>query len=175
MFQTTPAAVFQGLLRQGQADAVAWMQGGASWPQVAGSVRFYRTPYDGVLVEAQIFGLPNIQIPGSSDFYGMHIHEYGDCTRPFTQAGDHYNPGKTLHPQHAGDLPPLLGNQGYAYMVFYDKRFLVDQIVGKSVIIHEMADDFHTQPSGDSGGRIACGVIRYADGRQPQAGGRGQS
>ena len=165
MFQTTPAIVFLQILRQGQPEAAAWIQGSASWPQTAGSVRFYRTPYDGVLVEAQIFGLPNIRTQGSSDFYGMHIHEYGDCTRPFAQAGNHYNPGQTAHPQHAGDLPPLLGNQGYAYTVFYDKRFLLDEIVGKSVIIHRMADDFHTQPSGDSGDRIGCGVIRYTGNR----------
>ncbi len=165
MYQTTPAISFLQILRQGQPDAAAWIQGSASWPQTAGSVKFYKTPYEGVLVEAQIFGLPNIQTPGSTDFYGMHIHEYGDCTRPFSRAGDHYNPGQLAHPQHAGDLPPLLGNQGYAYLVFYDKRFRLEEIIGRSVIIHSMPDDFRTQPAGDSGERIGCGVIRSADGR----------
>ena len=165
MFQTTPAIVFLQILRQGQPEAVAWIQGSDSWPQVAGSVKFYKTPYEGVLVEAQIFGLPNIRVPGSSDFYGMHIHENGDCTRPFSQAGDHYNPEQLAHPQHTGDLLPLLGNQGYAYLVFYDKRFRLEEIVGRSVLIHRMPDDFRTQPSGDSGERIGCGIIRYTDGR----------
>ena len=138
------------------------MQGNASQPQLAGSVKFYQTSYGGVLIEAEIFGLPGINIPGSSSFYGMHIHEHGDCTRPFGQTGDHYNPGNLPHPQHAGDLPPLLGCQGYAYLVCYDKRFFVDDILGRSVVIHSMADDFTSQPSGNSGNKIGCGVIRAA-------------
>ena len=66
----------------------------------------------------------------------------------------------TMHPSHAGDLVPLLGNQGYAYLVFYDKRFTIDDIIGRSVIIHRNPDDFATQPSGNSCEKIACGVIR---------------
>ncbi|MBT9777985.1 superoxide dismutase family protein, partial [Clostridium sp. MCC353] len=81
----------------------------------------------------------------------------------FAHTGEHYNPTNQPHPDHAGDLPPLLGNQGYAWTSFYDKRFTVDQIMGRAVIIHQKADDFTSQPSGNSGEKIACGVIRPAD------------
>lgn len=161
MYQATPSSIFLQILNENQPKAIAWVNGNASQPQLSGSVKFYETPYGGVLIEAQVFGLPNINMPGSSSFYAMHIHEVGNCTRPFNQTGDHYNPGNTLHPQHAGDLPPLLGNQGYAYQVFYDKRFRIPDVVGRSLIIHAMADDFHTQPSGNSGDKIGCGVIHY--------------
>lgn len=161
MYQPTPADHFLYLLNQGQPRAIAWMQGNASQPQLSGSVKFYQTSYGGVLVEAEIFGLPNIGTPGSSDYYAMHIHETGNCARPFDQTGNHYNPTNMPHPQHAGDMPPLLGNQGYAYQVFYDKRFSIDEIVGRSVIIHSHADDFMTQPSGNSGDKIGCGTIRF--------------
>lgn len=160
MYQPTPADTFLYLLNRGQSDAIAWMQGNMSWPQLAGSVKFYETSYGGILIEAQIFGLPGIETPGSSSFFGMHIHEHGNCARPFNQTGDHYNPSGMPHPQHAGDLPPLLGNQGYAYQVFYDKRFTLEEIIGRSVVIHRMADDFMTQPSGNSGDKIGCGTIR---------------
>lgn len=160
MYQPTPASHFQYLLTHTSPAAVAWITGNDSQPQLGGSVKFYQTSYGGVLVEAEIFGLPHAGTPGSSSFFGMHIHESGNCAKPFDQTGNHYNPGKTLHPQHAGDLPPLLGNQGYAYLVFYDKRFFVDNILGRSVVIHSMADDFTSQPSGNSGEKIGCGVIR---------------
>ena len=65
-----------------------------------------------------------------------------------------------MHPQHTGDMIPILGNQGYAWTSFYDKRFKIPEIIGRSVIIHAMPDDFMTQPSGASGVRIGCGVIR---------------
>ena len=55
---------------------------------------------------------------------------------------------------------PLMGNQGYAWLAFYDKRFSIPEILGRSVIIHAMPDDFRTQPSGDAGEKIGCGVIR---------------
>lgn len=163
MYQPTPSSHFQYLLSHTSPSAIAWIHGNASQPQLAGSVKFYQTSYGGVLIEAEIFGLPNIHMTGSSNFYGMHIHEHGDCTMPFTQTGNHYNPGNMPHPQHAGDLPPLLGNQGYAFQVFYDKRFFVDDILGRSVVIHSMADDFNSQPSGNSGDKIGCGVINPVD------------
>ena len=90
----------------------------------------------------------------------MHIHQFGECSDNFSKTGEHYNPENNLHPSHAGDLLPLLANQGYAWSAFYDKRFTIDEIIGKSVIIHSGPDDFTTQPSGNAGIKIGCGEIR---------------
>lgn len=158
--QQTPRLPFTELLSRNMPQAVAWVTGGHITPGLSGLVKFYDTPYGGTLVEAEVFGLPNISIPGSTDFYAMHIHEFGDCSQNFTKTGDHDNPTGQPHPDHRGDLLPLLGNQGYAWLAFYDKRFQVADIIGHSVIIHEHQDDFTTQPSGDSGRKIGCGVIR---------------
>ena len=101
-----------------------------------------------------------VRIPNSTNFYGMHIHEYGDCTLPFDRTGEHYSYREAVHPQHSGDLIPLMGNQGYAWTAFYDKRITIPEIIGRSVVIHAMPDDFMTQPSGNSGMKIGCGIIR---------------
>ena len=156
----TPSMEFIRLMRSGAPDATAYVKGNQNHPGLAGTVNFYATSYGGVLIAAEIFGLPNITKPESVDFYGFHIHEHGDCTLPFDRTGDHYNPDGDKHPSHAGDLPPLLGNQGYAFLVAYDKHFRLPDIIGRSVIIHDKPDDFTTQPSGNSGTKIACGVIR---------------
>lgn len=139
---------------------MAWISGNDTHPSLSGLVRFYNTPFGGVLIDAEIFGLPNQNTEGSSDFYAMHIHEFGDCTIPFDKTGDHYNPTHEQHPEHAGDLLPLLGNSGYAWLSFYNKRFSIADILGRSVIIHAKRDDFTTQPSGNAGEKIGCGVIR---------------
>lgn len=160
MYQFTPRLSFLPILEENSPQAVAWVRGSTRISPVSGLVKFFRTPYDGVLVEAEVFGLPNVSEQGSTRFYAMHIHEFGDCSDNFSKTGDHYNPADLPHPDHAGDLIPLLSNQGYAWSAFYDKRFSIDEILGRSVIIHAMPDDFMTQPSGNSGEKIACGVIR---------------
>ena len=161
--QATPATTFTQLLFQDHPGAIAWINGNKNYPGLNGLVKFYHTTYGGVLVEAQIFNLPDVNLPGSSNFYAMHIHETGDCGDAFDNTGMHYNPQNTEHPNHAGDMPPLLSNQGYAYSVFYDKRFTIQEIIGRAVIIHEKPDDFTTQPSGNSGAKIGCGVIKWVD------------
>ena len=80
-------------------------------------------------------------------------------TDEFANAKTHYNPQNCPHPYHAGDLPPLLENNGYCYMSIFLNKFKVKDIIGKVVIIHDMPDDFTTQPSGNSGTKIACGKI----------------
>ena len=140
MADITPGMIFTDTLRNGKPEALAWIRGNAQNPQLSGVVKFYTTPYSGVLVEAEIFGLPNIATQFSSDFYAMHIHEKGDCTMPFDRTGGHYNPANEPHPDHAGDMIP--------------------EILGRSVIIHRLPDDFKSQPSGDAGEKIGCGVIR---------------
>lgn len=160
MLDRTPKDLFMDILRSKNPDAVAWIKGNEENPQMSGAVRFFSTPYGGILVEAQLFGLPNIKTQHSSDFYAMHIHENGDCSVPFDRTGEHYSKDDSPHPQHSGDMLPLMGNQGYAWTVFYDKRVTIPDIVGRSVVIHAMPDDFMTQPSGNSGAKIGCGVIR---------------
>ena len=76
------------------------------------------------------------------------------------QADGHYNPTNAMHPQHAGDMPSLLANDGNAFLIFYTDRFHPEDVIGRAVIIHAHPDDMTTQPSGNSGAMIACGEIR---------------
>ena len=139
--------------------AHAKITGDANNPSLHGMAYFYPVPFGGLLIETEVYGLPYENIPPYSQFYGMHIHETGDCSLPFDKTGNHYNPNEFPHPRHAGDLLPLLGNEGYAYSVFYTDRIEVENIIGRSLIIHSAPDDFTTQPSGNSGVKIGCGVI----------------
>ncbi|MBQ7840124.1 MAG: superoxide dismutase family protein [Lachnospiraceae bacterium] len=163
MYQFTPRTTFNQILENNKPAATAWVTGNSANPQLSGLVKFFDTPYGGILVEAEIFGLPDVSEVGSSNFYAMHIHENGDCSQNFIHTGNHYNPTDQLHPQHVGDMPPLLANQGYAWLSFYDKRFQLKDVIGRSVIIHAHPDDFMTQPSGNSGDKIGCGVIRKGE------------
>lgn len=159
MDEQNPGFIFSNILIYQLPRAVAKVYGDSENNQLKGIVKFYDTPYGGILIEAEIYGLSNWKEDGASNFYGMHIHEYGDCTRPFDKTGDHYNPQGREHPNHAGDLLPLMGNQGYAWSAFYNHRIRLDEIIGKSLVVHNMPDDFKTQPSGNSGKKIGCGVI----------------
>lgn len=136
---------------------IADVVGGAGYPGLFGRVLFYAAG-NGVIVEANIRGLPD---DGGSRFFGFHIHTGGDCGgEGFADALGHYDTHEAPHPDHQGDLPPLLSCGGMAYMRVYTCRFTLAEIMGHTVVIHDMPDDFRTQPSGDSGSRIACGVIR---------------
>ena len=84
----------------------------------------------------------------------------GNSNDEFADAKAHFNPNKCPHPFHVGDLPPLIENNGFSYMRVFLNKFDIKEIVGKVVIIHDMPDDFNTQPSVNSGEKIACGVIR---------------
>ena len=148
--------LFSSILTQTEPAASASIQGNADNPTLTGMVLFYQTPLNGVLVSAEVQGLPASNPTG---YFGMHIHEFGNCALPFDQTGNHYNPTNQPHPLHAGDLPPLLSNEGYAWTAFFDGRFSISEIIGKSLVIHDMRDDFTTQPSGGSGAKIGCGVI----------------
>lgn len=159
-----PSENFMDILNESSPAAVAFMNGGDDNPHLTGTVKFYHTKYYGILIEAEIFGLPDSMDTSntkhSSNFYAFHIHEVGNCTKPFDQAGSHFNPTGQLHPFHAGDMPPLLSSFGYAWAIFYNERFNIDDVLGRSVIIHARPDDFASQPSGNSGAMIACGVIQ---------------
>lgn len=157
-----PEPTFQknilALLNLQNPAACAQIIGNKLAPKLHGMAYFYSVPQGGLLIEVEVFGLPKLNSINSS-FYGMHIHENGNCRPPFDKTGDHYNPKKRPHPEHAGDLPPLLGNSGYAYAAFYTDRLDADDIIGRSLIIHSNPDDFTTQPSGNSGNKIGCGII----------------
>lgn len=137
-------------------DAEARVKGGEQAPGLCGSVRFYQR-CDGVLVEAEVTGLP---CDNPAGFFALHIHEGGDCCgQSFSNTGGHYNPNGCPHPTHAGDLPPLLSSNGKAYLAVLTNRFCVKDVIGRTVVIHGGPDDFHTQPAGNAGTKIACGVI----------------
>ena len=143
--------------------ARARLQGDAKHSALSGEVSFYPVN-GGVLVLAEVHGLPAATGNCPSRFFGFHIHEGGACTgtqaEPFADAKGHLNPGGCPHPQHAGDLPPLYGGKGHAWSAFLTDRFTVGEILGRTVILHSDPDDFTTQPAGNAGSRIACGVIQ---------------
>jgi Cu-Zn family superoxide dismutase len=129
---------------------------------VAGTVTFTGGS-DGITVIADITGLK----PG---MHGFHIHEFGDCSSTDGKsAGGHYNPmhhehaGPDAANRHMGDLGNIEADaSGKAHLQVTDKTLQLsgeNSIVGHAVIVHEKADDLKTQPTGDAGGRLACGVI----------------
>lgn len=151
------------LLRVPEARAV--VHGSPTYPNILGLVSFYQTT-DGVVLVAQVQGLPYGPDPCYANVFAFHIHQGTSCTGnsqdPFANVGYHYNPEGCMHPEHAGDLPPLFGNQGYAFMAFLTDRFTVEEVIGHIVIIHASPDDFTTQPSGNAGIKMACGEITPA-------------
>lgn len=154
---------FLSIIRQ-PPQAFASVKGSAEYPSIIGTVTFYESRY-GVLIMADIGGLPKGDPNSCQDsIFAFHIHEGGSCTGNaedlFADTGMHWNPTGCPHPYHAGDLPPLFGNNGYAFSVFLSNRFSLRDVIGKTVVLHRNPDDFHTQPSGNSGQKIACGVIR---------------
>lgn len=137
-------------------QAVAHITGGPAAPGLLGTVTFYQKP-EGVLVTARISGLPQ---NNPSGFFAFHIHEGTSCSGDgFPDTGGHYNPGGSPHPIHAGDLPPLLSNGGTAYLSVLTNRFRVSEVLGRTVVIHSGPDDFRSQPAGNPGTKIGCGVI----------------
>ncbi len=148
---------------------VALIKGSDKYPEINGQVRFYQTN-SGVLVAAEVSGLPQPAGLCESPVFAFHIHSGGSCSGdaqdPFAEVMNHYNPGDCAHPYHAGDLPPLFGNNGYALSICLTDRFTVHEIIGKAVIIHANPDDFTTQPSGNAGEKIACGIVTPVDSAQ---------
>lgn len=152
------------ILSRNRPQAIAWINGTADYPKLNGTVRFYEVPGGGLLVEAELFQLPDSESGSSQAFFGFHIHENGDCSGDLSGTGNHYNPDNSAHPFHAGDLPPLMAGNGYAWSAFYDARITLAEILNRSVVIHRMPDDFRSQPAGDAGKKIACGLIRKGRG-----------
>lgn len=131
-----------------------------------GSAQLSQTPH-GVLVRLTLKGIP-------AGEHAFHIHQTGKCEPPFTTAGGHFNPGNKKHGimvadgPHAGDMPnlhiPSDGNLAIevvnaAVTLDKDKPNSLYKPEGTALIIHAGKDDYKTDPTGDAGGRIACGVI----------------
>lgn len=148
-------------LKQKYPFAVAKITGSAEYPEIEGEVWFYQTD-DGVLVAADIENLPKQNVCGG--VFGFHIHEGNCCCGneqdSFADTKGHYNPNGCPHPYHAGDLPPLFANDGEAWMAVLTNRFTLNEILSRTVVVHDKPDDFTTQPSGNSGRKIACGIIQ---------------
>jgi superoxide dismutase, Cu-Zn family len=134
--------------------------------KIEGQIEFSQKD-SAVALSGEIHGLtPN-------GIYAMHVHTFGDCTDP-DAPGPHFDPmetkkhgnpeGHEMH--HAGDLPNITADKnGVGKIEFQSKSFSLSgyaAIVGRSVVIHEKADDYTSQPAGASGARIACGVIGMA-------------
>lgn len=163
------AALFSGAagtpaLSAGPAKAVAVLQPTQGSP-VKGTVTFSQTER-GFQVSAVVTGLT----PG---LHGFHIHQFGDCSAPDgTSAGGHFNPTAAAHAgpdaanRHAGDLGNLKadtgGNARYDRVDSQIRLGGPDSIIGRAVIVHAQADDLISQPTGNAGGRLACGVIGLA-------------
>jgi Cu-Zn family superoxide dismutase len=131
--------------------------------KVKGTIAFKEVE-GGVEVTASVEGLT----PGD---HAYHVHEKGDCSAPdASSAGGHFNPNNHKHgapdatERHEGDFGNLTaGKDGKATKTFVMKDITLSEgatsIIGKGFIVHEKADDFKTQPTGNAGGRVACGVV----------------
>jgi Cu-Zn family superoxide dismutase len=143
-------------------DAVAELIDGKTNPIGAAQLNQLE---QGVQIVVAVSGLP-------AGKHALHIHETGECEPPFESAGGHFNPTDAEHgwdnPQgrHAGDLPSIYVGEGAVQV-----EFVTDQVMleagetslfdddGSAIVIHEGQDDYRTDPAGDAGMRIACGVV----------------
>jgi len=135
-----------------------------SGTSTGGTVTFQQQS-GGVMMTASVTGLP----PNST--HGFHVHEKGDCSAPDAMsAGGHFNPAGKPHGQidmpdhHAGDMNNLVadasGNAKASYLlpgVTLDSG--PNSLIGRAVVVHKDPDDYKTQPTGNSGARVACGVV----------------
>ena len=137
-----------------EARSGSTLEGHATFTEVAG----------GVLVEIEVKKV-------SPGYHAVHVHEKGDCSAPDgASAGGHFNPAGMNHgsphamDHHAGDLGSMLvDDKGNGHHVILMPDLTVrsgpNSVVGRAIIVHEKIDDLVTQPTGNAGGRIGCGVI----------------
>jgi len=150
----------------GSSDAVATTTLKPTAGNIAtGNVTFTQVGNSKVHVEGTITGLS----PGP---HGVHVHEKGDCSAPDgTSAGLHFNPSGKAHgsndsaARHGGDLGNIIADDYGVAPIHVTVEGIsattgaADSVVGRALIVHLDTDDFKTQPTGNSGKRIACGVI----------------
>lgn len=149
--------------------ATATVRGGPLAPEIYGVVYFIDVA-GGTEVCVTVNGLPLYRPATDGEDpvgpHGFHLHQHGICEvgnpeDPFQAAGEHWAPYGQPHGNHAGDFPVLFSNNGAARMCFFTNKFKVQDVVGKAVIIHKNPDDYRSQPSGDAGKRLACGVVQW--------------
>jgi len=158
-----PALVATCLVAAAQAQTATATLAPTAGNTASGTVTFTQKG-DKVIVNAKVSGLT----PGG---HGFHVHEKGDCSASDgMSAGGHFNPTGKPHgdpnapDHHAGDMPMLQADASGNATLSTELGVIavgsgVTDIVGKSVIVHKDADDFKTQPTGNSGARVACGII----------------
>lgn len=147
--QTTHTASF--IDAEGQASGTAELVAGAA---------------GGVLIKVEVTGLP------AGEWVAFHVHETGECdhTTEHESAGGHFNPDEKEHGYmaangpHAGDMPNQhVGEDGSLRAEIFNSMVTLDEgeagIVGRALMVHAGPDDYESQPSGDAGDRLACGVI----------------
>jgi Cu-Zn family superoxide dismutase len=159
---STPQAVSTGAVARASLES-------RSGSTATGTATFTEVSTGGVRVVVEIAGAP----PG---VHGLHVHEKGDCSAPdASSAGSHFNPGGAPHAgpadamRHAGDLGNIeIKGNGKGRLELTTDLLTVrpgpNSVVGRAVIFHEKADDLKSQPTGDAGGRLACGVAATAGG-----------
>jgi Cu-Zn family superoxide dismutase len=162
-----------GRTEGGSASALAVLQAAPGGPRVEGSVLFFSRGGGDVQVIADVSGLDK---PG---LYALHVHEKGECVTdpagkaPFASAGNDFNPTAAVHAcpdapkRHAGDLGNIeIKADGTGHLELSIKALALSgtsSVVDKAVILHAGADDCATQPDGNAGAPLACGVAQAVD------------
>lgn len=147
----------------GSRPAALAMLAPTSGQTAAGTVRLTQMADGSVDVQVDLTGVP-------AGVHGFHVHEKGDCGDNGNAAGGHFNPDSTAHgapempPHHAGDFGNVTANAaGEVHTRFTTRSVTVEagakSAVGRAIILHANPDDLTTQPTGNAGGRIACGVV----------------
>jgi superoxide dismutase, Cu-Zn family len=147
------------------ADTATAVIAGTQGSKLAGTAIFTRAADGGVDLVVDVSGAP-------AGEHGIHLHEKGDCSAPdFSSAGAHFNPTNAPHggpnsPQHhAGDFGNItVAADGTGHLSLHSNMLTIgagpNSVVGHAIVIHEKADDLTSQPSGNSGARIGCGVVK---------------
>lgn len=150
-------------IEQERPALVAQIRGSAAYPDVKGTAKLYWLP-EGMYAVFELERLPPDSV------LGFHIHDGLACCAvtgadTFAAAGKHFSVCSEdmqcgRHPYHAGDLPSLFADEGgKASSQVFTRRTNVSEVSGKPIVVHRMTDDFMTQPAGNSGIRIACGLL----------------